>query len=364
MPAPRFHRLSIREVRPETADAISVAFEVPPALRDEYRFVQGQFITLRETLDGEELRRAYSICEGVPQYEAGAPLRVAIKRVAGGRVSNWANDHLQAGRQIDVMTPDGRFHLPLDPAHGRHYAGFAGGSGITPMLSLISTILEREPESRFTLVYANRSSASIMFVEALEALKNRHMTRLRLIHVLSEESQEIELFSGVLDEARCTRLLTALLPAAGIDAAFVCGPQPMMDGVERALLAAGVAPARILIERFGLPAPAPAAAAAAEVTADDGPRADVRVVIDGKERRLSMPFQGRSILDAGLAAGANLPFACKGGVCCTCRARVLEGEVRMLRNFTLEADEIARGFVLTCQSVPVSERVVISFDER
>ncbi|MBU6270910.1 MAG: phenylacetate-CoA oxygenase/reductase subunit PaaK [Betaproteobacteria bacterium] len=364
MSAPRFHRLSIREVRPETADAISVAFEVPPALREAYRFVQGQFVTLRETIDGEELRRAYSICEGVPQYEAGAPLRVAIKRVAGGRFSNWANDHLQVGRQIDVMTPDGRFHLPLDPAHGRQYAGFAGGSGITPMLSLISTILAREPESRFTLVYANRSSASIMFVEALEALKNRHMTRLRLIHVLSEESQEIELFSGVLDEARCGRLLAALLPAASIDAAFVCGPQPMMDGVERALLAAGVAPSRILIERFGLPAPAQAAAPVTAAADDDGPRAEVRLVIDGKERRLSVPFQGRSILDAGLAAGANLPFACKGGVCCTCRARVLEGEVRMLRNFTLEADEIARGFVLTCQSEPVSERVVISFDER
>jgi len=363
MTAPRFHRLSIREVRPETADAISVAFEVPPALREDYRFVQGQFITLRETIDGEELRRAYSICEGVPQYEAGAPLRVAIKRVSGGRFSNWANDQLQAGRQIDVMTPDGRFHLPLDPTRGRHYAGFAGGSGITPMLSLISTILAREPDSRFSLVYANRSSASIMFVEALEALKNRHMTRLRLIHVLSEETQEIELFSGVLDEARCARLLASLLPAADIDAAFVCGPQPMMDGVERALLGAGVPPARILIERFGLPAPAQAAPAVAAAP-DDGPRADVRVVIDGKERRLSMPFQGRSILDAGLAAGASLPYACKGGVCCTCRARVLEGEVRMLRNFTLEQDEIARGFVLTCQAEPVSARVVISYDER
>jgi len=361
MAVPQFHRLRIREVRPETDDSVSVAFEVPQPLREAYRFVQGQFLTLRERVEGEELRRSYSVCVGVPDYEDTGELRVAIKRVPGGRFSNWANEHLHAGLDIDVMTPDGRFFTPLSPGQAKHYVGFAGGSGITPMLSLIRTILATEPGSEFTLVYGNRTVASIMFVEALEELKNRHMNRLRLVHVLSDEGQEIELFSGLLDDERCADLLRTLVPAAGIDEAFVCGPAPMMDAVERSLLAAGVARANIHIERFGTPALP--AAPVAPVT-DDAPRADVVLIVDGKERRLRVPMHGTAILDAGLRAGVNLPFACKGGVCCTCRARVLEGEVRMERNFSLEDQEVARGFVLTCQAHPVSPRVVISYDER
>ena len=191
MAVPQFHRLTIRDVRPETADAISVAFDVPPDLRDAYRFRQGQFLTLRETIDGEDLRRSYSVCVGVPEYEARGELRVAIKRVAGGRFSNWANESLAPGRAIDVMTPDGRFTTPLDPARARRYVGFAGGSGITPMLSLIKTILSTEPRSAFTLVYGNRTVGSIMFLETLEELKNTYMGRLRLVHVLSDEPQEV-----------------------------------------------------------------------------------------------------------------------------------------------------------------------------
>ncbi|MBP8309779.1 MAG: phenylacetate-CoA oxygenase/reductase subunit PaaK [Burkholderiaceae bacterium] len=362
MAVPQFHRLRIREVRPETDDSVSVAFEVPQPLREAYRFVQGQFLTLREQVGGEELRRSYSVCVGVPDYDRTGELRVAIKRVAGGRFSNWANEQLQAGREIDVMTPDGRFFTPLAPAQAKHYVGFAGGSGITPMLSLIRTILATEPGSEFTLIYGNRTVASIMFIEALEELKNRYMDRLRLVHVLSDEGQEIDLFSGLLDDERCTELLRTLVPAAGIDEAFVCGPAPMMDAVERSLLAAGVARANIHIERFGTPAAPPPVPA--EFVTDDTPRADVVLIVDGKERRLRVPMQGTAILDAGLHAGVNLPFACKGGVCCTCRARVLEGEVRMERNFSLEEQELARGFVLTCQAHPVSSRVVISYDER
>lgn len=361
MAVPQFHRLRIREVRAETDDSVSVAFEVPQPLREAYRFVQGQFLTLRERVDGEELRRSYSVCVGVPDYDTAGELRVAIKRVAGGRFSNWANEHLRAGLDIDVMTPDGRFFTALAPAQAKHYVGFAGGSGITPMLSLIRTILAVEPGSEFTLVYGNRTVTSIMFVEALEELKNRHMNRLRLVHVLSDEGQEIDLFSGLLDDDRCAELLRTLVPAASIDEAFVCGPAPMMDAVERSLRAAGVARANIHIERFGTPA-APAAPPAP--VSDDTPRADVILIVDGKERRLRVPMQGPAILDAGLRAGVNLPFACKGGVCCTCRARVLEGEVRMERNFSLEEQEVARGFVLTCQAHPVSTRVVISYDER
>jgi len=361
MAAPRFHPLTIREVIPETADAISVAFEVPPALRDAYRFRQGQYLTLRERVGGEELRRSYSVCTGVPDYEACGELRVAIKRVAGGRFSNWANDTLRAGRTIDVMTPDGRFFCELDASRRRNYAGFAGGSGITPLLSVVKTTLALEPASEFTLFYGNRSVGSIMFVEALEELKNRYMRRLRLVHVLSDEAQDVALLNGVLDQAKCAELIAALLPGERIDEAFVCGPEPMMQAAEAALAAAGVARERIHVERFGTPAPA---GAPARDVPKGAPRADVVVIVDGKARRLEVPYDGAGILDAGLTAGANLPFACKRGVCCTCRARVLEGEVRMDRNFSLDPDEVARGYVLTCQSHPVSARVVLSYDER
>lgn len=360
MAVPQFHRLTIKDVQPETADAITVAFDVPPPLRDAYRFTQGQFLTLRETVDGEDVRRSYSVCVGVPDYERSGELRVAIKRVAGGRFSNWAVDSLAAGRAIDVMTPDGRFFAALDPTRARHHLGFAGGSGITPMLSLIATTLQAEPRSRFTLVYGNRTMASIMFLETLEALKNRYMDRLRLLHVLSDEPQEVELLNGLLDGDRCAELLRTALAGETIDEAFVCGPAPMMDAAEAALLAAGVPRERIHIERFGTPAPS----GAPRVVAPDAPSAAVTIVVDGKERRLRVPFDGPAILDAGIAAGAPLPYACKGGVCCTCRAKVLEGEVRMDRNFSLEPKEVAAGFVLTCQSHPVSERVVVSYDER
>jgi ring-1,2-phenylacetyl-CoA epoxidase subunit PaaE len=360
MAVPQFHRLTIRDVRPETADAISVAFEVPPELREAYRFRQGQFLTLRELLDGEDVRRSYSVCVGVPQYAAGGELRVAIKRVAGGRFSNWANASLRPGRQIDVMTPDGRFFTELDPSRARRYVGFAGGSGITPMVSLIETVLSAEPRSTFTLVYGNRTVASIMFLERLEELKNAYIDRLRLIHVLSDEPQEVDLLSGLLDAGRCAELMRTALAGEAIDEAFVCGPAPMMDAAEAALLGAGVPRERIHVERFGTPAPS----GAPKPVASDAPAAKVVIVVDGKERHLRVPFDGPAILDAGLAAGANLPYACKGGVCCTCRAKVLEGEVRMDKNYTLEPKELAAGFVLTCQSHPVSDRVVVSYDER
>jgi ring-1,2-phenylacetyl-CoA epoxidase subunit PaaE len=364
---PRFHRLAIGDVRRETADAVSVAWVVPEALRDEYRFVQGQFVVLRATVDGEELRRSYSICIGPLDYARDGELRVAIKRVAGGRFSNWANDTLAPGDAIDVATPDGRFFVPLAPDARRHFVAIAGGSGITPILSLAEATLASEPASRFTLFYGNRDSASIMFLERLEALKNRYMTRFSRVHVLADEAHEIALFHGLLDEARCGALVDALAPAARIDHAFVCGPEPMMAAAEAALRARGLDRTRISIERFGVPAAVAAAAAVAAgpVRDDDArPGADVAFVVDGIERRVHVPFDGRSILDAGLAAGALLPYACKGGVCCTCRARVLDGEVRMDRNYTLEPWEIERGFVLTCQSHPVSARVRLSYDER
>jgi ring-1,2-phenylacetyl-CoA epoxidase subunit PaaE len=315
------------------------------------------------------------VCVGEPDYQATGELRVAIKQVAQGRFSRWANQTLAAGQSIDVMTPDGRFGVAPHADRSRHHVGFAGGSGITPMLSLVRTLLAAEPASRFTLVYGNRTVESIMFLEALAALKNRYIGRLALIHVLSDEPNEIDLFSGLLDLARCRELLRTLISPQSIDEAFICGPAPMMDAVEASLHEAGVAAEKIHIERFGTPGPAASIASGQQaVTAGtslppiphacEAIGASVVIISDGKTRQLHIASDGPSILDAGLAAGANLPYACKAAVCCTCRARVLEGEVKMDRNYTLEPQEIAKGFVLTCQSHPVSDRVVISFDER
>ena len=372
---PQFHSLTISDVRRETADAISVRFAVPSELRAAYRFTQGQFVTLRTNIEGEEIRRSYSVCCAVSDYARDGELRVGIKAIDGGRFSGFANRRLHPGMAIDVMTPDGRFFTALDATQARHYAAFAGGSGITPVLSIIKTTLETEPRSSFTLIYGNRAINAIMFAEELEALKNRYLGRFALYHVISDEPQEVELFNGLLNADKCAQFLDSLVPATSIDEAFICGPAPMMDAAEAALLQAGVTREKIHIERFGTPLPQ-AGAIKPRTAPTNALSAEVHVILNGKSRVLRVPFYvdagnapvsetaGEAILDAGLHAGLDLPYACKGGVCCTCRARVLEGEVRMDKNYTLEAQEIAQGFVLTCQSHPVTPKVVISYDER
>jgi ring-1,2-phenylacetyl-CoA epoxidase subunit PaaE len=352
MATPQFHPLRIREVRPETADAVTVSFEVPENLRDAFRFTQGQFVTLKTHLEGEETRRSYSICVGVTDYDRDGELRIGIKRVRGGRFSNFAFDTLKPGHEIEVMTPDGRFFTHLNADLQKSYVAFSGGSGITPVLAIIKTTLDMEPTSRFTLVYGNRSVDSIMFAEELEDLKNRFMDRFSLYHVLSDDLQDVELFNGVLNQEKCAEFLKTLTPASDIDEAFICGPGPMMDAAEAALKEAGVPPRQVHVERFGTPLP------------QAGAPAELELIIDGKKRKLRLPYQGVSVLDVGLKAGLALPYACKGGVCCTCRAKVLEGEVKMEKNYTLEQHEIDDGFVLTCQCHPVSDRVVVSYDER
>ena len=364
-PAPRFHTLEVAGIERVTPEAVAVRFAVPRELRVDYSFVAGQFLTLKgsfgEGEGAEELRRSYSICCAQADYEQRGELKVGIKAIPGGRFSNWANQHLKPGQRIEVMTPDGRFHCPLDAAHAKHYVAFAGGSGITPVLSLIATTLAHEPGSRYTLIYGNRNLASIMFAEQLEELKNRYLGRLALYHVISDEPQEVELFNGLLDQAKCAQFLETLVPVTSIDEAFICGPGPMMDAAEAALLAAGLARDRLHIERFGTPLPQ---AGAKPKLIEGAPAAQVDVIAGGKTRRIAVPYDGAGVLDTALAAGMDLPYACKGGVCCTCRARVLEGEVRMDRNYTLEEHEMKQGFVLTCQSHPVSARVVVSYDER
>jgi len=311
---------------------------------------------VRATLGAEEVRRSYLICSAADDGE----LRVAIKKVPGGRFSVWANEKLRPGDAIDVMTPEGRFFTPLDQAAAKHYVAFAAGSGITPVLSLISTTLAREPRSRFTLVYGNRRLASTMFNEALWELKDRYLTRLALFNVFSREQQEVELFNGRIDAAKVRAFLDQLIRVEGIDEAFVCGPASMIDEAEGALIAAGVPREHVHVERFGVPG----AATDAPVDDADAAEASVTLVIDGVRREVDFHRGQHSILEAGRAAGIDLPFSCKGGMCSTCRARLLEGEVKMAKNYALEPHEVAAGYVLTCQSYPLTERVVVSFDDR
>ncbi|MCO4864944.1 phenylacetate-CoA oxygenase/reductase subunit PaaK [Cupriavidus sp. WGlv3] len=363
---PQFHPLRVAQVRPETADTISIAFEVPDALRDAYRFTQGQFLTLKAPVDGKDLRRSYSICSAVQDYDAHGELRVAVKLVEDGLFSSHLHDSIAPGQVIDVMTPDGRFHVPLDAGAARHYVAFAAGSGITPVLSLVRTTLQAEPHSRFTLVYGNRNVDSIIFSEALEDLKNQYLARFTLYHVLSRQPQEVDLLHGRLDHARVTAFLQTLIPVDDIDAAFVCGPASMIDEVEAALRDAGLDPHRIHAERFGVPlAPTRRKPAAAHPDhADHAGTAELVVVLDGKQHRMRLPLEDANVLDTALAAGLDLPYACKGGVCCTCRAKVLEGKVEMEKNYTLEPWEMDKGFVLTCQARALTPRVVVSYDER
>ena len=360
--SPLFHPLTVRRIEPDTDEAVIVAFDVPPELREVFSFNQGQYLTLRTEVDGADLRRSYSICAGIDDGE----LRVGVRKVAGGLFSNWINQRLKPGDMVQVMPPQGRFFVPLDPAARRHYLGVAGGSGITPILSIMKTVLGREPLARFTLLYANRAAKSTMFKEEIEDLKNRYMARLSLHHVLSGEDTELPLHSGVMNRDKLAQFMARLIDAKSIDHAFVCGPYQMNDEAEAALLAAGVPEERIHIERFGVAVPQGQAAGAVEHESKpgDAERARITIVRDGLKREFDFLKDNPSILDAASAAGLEVPFSCTSGVCGTCRAKLVEGQVRMTRNFALEKGEVAAGFVLTCQAHPLTERVVLSFDDR
>ncbi|GAC1535073.1 MAG: phenylacetate-CoA oxygenase/reductase subunit PaaK [Ramlibacter sp.] len=362
MTTPLFHALKVRAIQPDTAEAVVVSFDVPPHLRPVFGFTQGQYLTLRKEIDGQDLRRSYSICAGVDDGE----LRVGVRKVRGGVFSNWINQHLQPGDTIHVMAPQGRFFVPIEPRARRHHLGIAGGSGITPILSIMKTVLAREPASRFSLVYGNRSLKSTMFKEEIEDLKDRYMSRLVLHHVFSDEHTDAPLNMGVMDRDKLAEFLNGVVPAAAIDHAYVCGPFQMNDEAETALLAAGVSQDRIHIERFGVPLPAAGAVGAVihEARAEDAEIARIVIVRDGLQREITFTREQPSILDCASAAGLEVPFSCTSGVCGTCRARLVEGQVRMERNFALDKNEVAAGFVLTCQAHPITERVVLSFDER
>lgn len=362
MSTPHFHELFVKRITPQAVGAVAVTLAIPPALRDTYAFQPGQFLTLRAQIKGEAVRRSYSICSSTQQYAHAQEIEVGIKPVTGGVFSNWAATHLQPGDTLDVMPPDGRFTTHLNNP-GVHRVGFAAGSGITPILSLIASTLEDDPEARFTLVYGNQRTDSILFNERLQDLKDRYPTRLSLIHLLSRQSQDVPLFNGRIDGPKVSELLATLIPVASIDEAFVCGPEGMIEATEQALLAAGLDKKRLRTERFataGTPTPLPLPSAS--TNAATAP-IKFEVVLDGKTHHLGLQPRDK-LLDIALAAGLDLPYSCKGGVCCTCRARVLEGKVEMEKNFTLEGWEIDKGFVLTCQARALTPKVVVSYDER
>ncbi len=363
---PLFHSLTVRRIEPDTAEAVIVTFEVPPPLREVFGFTQGQYLTLRHTIDGTDLRRSYSICAGVDDGE----LRVGVRQVRDGVFSNWINAHLQPGDALQVMAPQGRFFVPIEPQSRRHHVGIAGGSGITPILSIMKTVLAREPLGRFTLIYGNRAVRSTMFKEELEDLKNRYMTRLTLHHVFSDEHTDAPLNMGLMNREKLVEFLQGVLPAASIDHAYICGPYQMNDEAEASLREAGVAEERIHIERFGVanvpgqPGQNAGGAVIHQAQPGDAELAKVVIIRDGLRREIEFRKDQPSILDCASAAGMEVPFSCTSGVCGTCRAKLIEGKVRMERNFALDKAEVAAGFVLTCQAHPLTERVVLSFDER
>ncbi|MCC2961013.1 phenylacetate-CoA oxygenase/reductase subunit PaaK [Massilia sp. IC2-278] len=354
----KFYPLTVAKVKHETRDAIAVTFAVPPELKSTFAYQQGQHLTLRAMIDGEDVRRSYSICSAV-QDET---LRVAIKRTPGGLFSSWANESLQPGATLDVMPPMGHFNVPLDAESERHYLAFAAGSGITPILSIIKTTLLAEPKSRFTLVYGNRASSSVIFRDELTDLKDVYMGRLKLVYVMSREQQDIELFNGRITGEKCSAFLQHWIDIQDIDVAFVCGPEDMMHGVSKSLQEAGLPKERIRIELFAASIPKhehkprPVAQGAAHQT-------EVTVIMDGSAASFTMDKDKESILDAGLRAGIDMRYSCKGGVCSTCRCKVVEGNVEMDVNYALEDYEVARGFVLSCQAFPITDKLIVDFDQ-
>jgi len=353
-----FHKLRVAEVKRETPDAVSVRFDLPDALRETFAFKAGQHLTFRRDFGGEEVRRNYSVCvspgEGV--------LKIGVKKIAGGVFSGWVNDELKAGDELDVMAPHGSFCWNFDPGARRDYVGFAGGSGITPILSLMKAALTTEPQSRFTLFYGNRNSIGVMFLEEIAALKDRYLDRLSVFHFLEDEEEEIELFNGRLDRAKAEEILSTLVATANIDAFFICGPGPMMDAIDDALAAKGVDKGRVLIERFTTGPLSAAQAAAARALEEKAAGLKMSVTLNGRRVNVTFDPANHSILDNVRAAGLPAPFACKGGVCATCRAKVTAGEVSMKVNYGLSAEELAEGYVLTCQATPLGEGVALTYD--
>ena len=355
--ATHFQSLSIRRIVRETADAVTLYLDIPEHLKNNFTFLQGQNITFRVSLNGEEIRRSYSICKAPYENE----LAVTVKKIPHGKFSTWANESIQIGTQIDAMIPSGSFHVPLQPKASKNYAAFAAGSGITPIISIIKQTLHDEPNSSFTLVYNNKYRNSIIFFEELEALKNRYLERFQLIHLLSQERTESLLNHGRIN-AEKLEVLSKLIHYSMLDDCFICGPESMIFTVRDFLVEKGLRESQIHFELFTSTS-SHHHEDATQSAGTDG-MATVQITVDGRTSSFQLGYRDGSILDAALKTGADLPYACKGGMCCTCKAKLLEGNVHMPVHWGLENEEIEKGFILTCQAHPVTEKVVIDFDLR
>jgi ring-1,2-phenylacetyl-CoA epoxidase subunit PaaE len=354
---PKFNSLQIKDIRKETEECVSISFEIPESLKSDYHYLPGQYLTLRSTIHGEDIRRSYSLCSA--PYENS--WRVAVKQVENGVFSIYANNELSVGDTLQVMTPMGNFKLESNSSARKSYVLFASGSGITPILSIAKTVLHEEANSNVTLFYGNKGFSSIIFREELEALKSKYLTRFRIIHVLSRESLGNKIQKGRIDDEKCEQLYDAFLKNQEIDAVYICGPESMILDVEKTLKSKGVDKNKIHFELF-------TASGAKQketkvISKEPSFDSSVSIILDGDAYDFYMTSQGKSILDAGYEAGADLPFACKGGVCCTCKAKILEGSARMDVNYALDKDEVDNGYILTCQAHPTSERLIVSFDD-
>ena len=365
MSSPSFHELSIKKISPEAAGSVAITFDIPSESLEKFHFEPGQFLTLRADVNGQDVRRNYSISSPRSQFLKRGELEIGIRPVEGGVFSNWAATQLKAGDTVKVMPPEGRFTIKKPRAI--HRVGFAAGSGITPILSIAATTLEEQTESKFTLIYGNRRMSSVMFNEALQDLKDRFPGRFTMIHILSQQAQEVDLLQGRIDADKIKSIIHALLPAKSMDEVFICGPEAMIEVTEKALIDSGVPANRVHSERFTT-----SASQAHKVQADidaskqkssSGKSVHMTILLDGKEHEVALS-PDEHVLDAALNAGLDLPFSCKAGVCSTCRCKVTEGEVTMDKNFTLEADEMAQGFALSCQARAATQKLVISFDHR
>jgi len=355
----RFHSLTVTDISKTIRDAVVVTLAPAPGEEDAFDFAAGQYLTFRHSFGGEELRRSYSICAGKDE----GILQVGIKRVDGGAFSTWANTEIKIGDILEAMSPMGNFHTPIEPNSAKNYLGFAGGSGITPVLSIVKTTLAKEPHSSFTLVYANRAVNTVMFREELEDLKNRYMGRLSVIHILEHNAEESELFTGLVDAKKCGQLFKLWIDIKSVDTAFICGPEPMMLAIVDALKDHGLSKDQIKFELFGSNQPGRATQKVGAIgDTKAGEQVEATITLDGTTRSFTIP-EGSTVLEAARANQMDVPFACQAGVCSTCRAKIIEGEVEMMNNHALEDYEVEQGYVLTCQSLPRSKVVVVDYDQ-
>lgn len=352
-----FHTLTVKDIRRETPDCVSISFVIPENLKKEFAFKQGQNITVRKFFDGEEVRRSYSICSSPFDNE----LRIGIKKAYNGLFSIYANTQIKTGNILEVMPPSGKFYTELNPSHKKKYLAFAAGSGITPILSIIKTTLATELKSTFTLIFGNRNHSSIMFKEDLEALKDKYLQRFRIYHILSRERMEADINYGRINNEKCIEL-TRLINFRSVDEFFICGPEEMLFSVKAFLENQGINKLKIHFELFTTPNKIKKAIYRPAIIKESSDSSKITVKLDGRSFDFTLDYNSNNILDAALAQGADLPFACKGGVCTTCKAKLIEGKIDMEVNYGLEPDEVAAGFILTCQSHPRSKKVVVDFD--